>query len=58
MIAADDGRQAWELLQTHDCQLVITDWNMPEMTGIELIRKNSRDRTSGLRLCHSADVEI
>ena len=39
VIAADDGRQAWELLQTHDCQLVITDWNMPEMTGLELIRK-------------------
>lgn len=39
VISAANGRQAWELLQMHDCQLVITDWEMPEMSGIELIRK-------------------
>ena len=39
VISAGNGRQAWELLQTHDCQLLITDWDMPEMTGIDLIRK-------------------
>ena len=39
VISANDGRQAWELLQTHDCQLVITDWEMPEMSGIDLVRK-------------------
>lgn len=39
VISAENGRQAWDLLQTHDCQLVITDWEMPEMSGIELISK-------------------
>ena len=38
VILAENGRHAWELLQTHDCQLVITDWEMPTMSGIELIR--------------------
>lgn len=39
VISADDGHQAWERFQTHDCQLVITDWEMPGMSGIELIRR-------------------
>lgn len=38
VIWAANGRQAWELFQIHNCQLVITDWEMPEMSGIELIR--------------------
>lgn len=38
VISADNGQQAWELLQAHNCQLVITDWEMPDMSGIDLIR--------------------
>ncbi len=33
---ADDGQQAYEMLQHTDCRLVITDWEMPRMNGIEL----------------------
>lgn len=33
-----DGRAAWEYLQTETVRLVITDWLMPEMDGVELIR--------------------
>lgn len=39
VLPADNGVQAWELFQTQDCQLVITDWEMPEMNGIDLLRK-------------------
>ncbi len=39
VILAENGQQACEQLQAHDCQLVITDWEMPIMTGIELIRR-------------------
>ncbi|HLQ44687.1 MAG TPA: response regulator, partial [Planctomycetaceae bacterium] len=39
VLAAENGLQAWELLQTHDCPLVITDWEMLGLTGIELLRK-------------------
>ncbi|HUQ69435.1 MAG TPA: SpoIIE family protein phosphatase [Planctomycetaceae bacterium] len=37
--SASDGTQAWDLLQIHDYRVVITDWNMPGMTGIDLLRK-------------------
>ena len=37
--SASDGTQAWELLQIHDYPVVITDWIMPGMTGIDLLRK-------------------
>lgn len=47
VISAGNGRQAWELLQTHDCQLVITDWDMPEITGIDLIRKIRQAERAG-----------
>lgn len=36
---ADDGSTAWELLNKGGIDFVISDWNMPTMTGIELLRK-------------------
>ena len=39
VLSAENGAQAWELLQTHDCQVVITDWMMPKMSGIDLLHK-------------------
>lgn len=47
VVVAENGRRAWELLQKHDCQLVISDWEMPEMTGIELIRKIRETERAG-----------
>ena len=31
--------QAWERIQRGDVALVVTDWNMPQMTGMELLFK-------------------
>ncbi len=39
VVAAHDGREALELLQTDSCRLVISDWMMPEMDGLELCRQ-------------------
>lgn len=36
---ADDGATALPMLETGDYDFVITDWNMPIMQGIELLRK-------------------
>jgi len=34
---ASDGKTAWEILQKETINLVITDWMMPDMDGVELI---------------------
>lgn len=39
IIEADDGTTAWELLQKQKIDFIISDWNMPQMTGLELLRK-------------------
>jgi DNA-binding response OmpR family regulator len=35
----DNGAEAWALLHSHPYHLLITDNQMPELTGLELIRK-------------------
>ena len=40
IVEADDGTTAWETLNKDDSiQFIVSDWNMPQMTGIELLRK-------------------
>lgn len=36
---ADDGTTGWEVLSQGGIDFVVSDWNMPKMTGIELLRK-------------------
>ncbi len=38
-IEADDGSVAWEILQKEKVDFIVSDWNMPKMTGIELLKK-------------------
>lgn len=39
VVEAGNGREAWNVLQRDDVAFIISDWNMPEMSGIELLRK-------------------
>jgi len=39
IVEADDGTTAWDILNKDKIDFVISDWNMPKMTGIELLRK-------------------
>jgi two-component system chemotaxis response regulator CheY len=40
VIQAADGIEAWDALQSNpDIEVVITDWNMPNMNGLELVKK-------------------
>ncbi|MTV27368.1 response regulator [Nitriliruptoraceae bacterium ZYF776] len=38
LIEACDGREALDTVQAEQPDLVLSDWNMPEMTGIELLQ--------------------
>ena len=40
---ADDGLTALPLLQNGDFDFLVTDWNMPGMTGIDLLKKVRED---------------
>jgi two-component system, chemotaxis family, chemotaxis protein CheY len=35
---ADDGNNALTMLRSQPFDMVVTDWNMPNMTGIDLLR--------------------
>ena len=39
VVQAEDGADAWEKFQANPTRLVITDWKMPRMDGIQLCRK-------------------
>ena len=38
VVEADDGKTALPLLQSGDFDFLITDWNMPGMPGLELLK--------------------
>ncbi len=36
---AEDGVAAWKLLEAGQYDIVLTDWNMPNMNGLDLVKK-------------------
>ncbi len=40
---AEDGKVALQKLKTGSYDFVITDWNMPNMTGLELVQEIRKD---------------
>lgn len=41
---ANNGLEAWTLLQKEPVDLAIVDWNMPSMTGVELLERIREDK--------------
>lgn len=35
---AENGRQAFEVVKTNHIDLVVSDWNMPDMTGMDFLK--------------------
>lgn len=63
VLVANNGREALELLRTNSgCRMVISDWEMPEMNGLELCRA-VRDQSTGyvyfvLLTSHGSSEEV
>ena len=38
VMTASHGAEAWRMLQNHHFDIVISDWNMPHMSGLELLK--------------------
>jgi len=38
VVEADNGVAALEVLRTEKIDFIVSDWNMPEMTGIDLLK--------------------
>ena len=47
VVVAHDGAQAWDLFQAHEFPIVISDWMMPEMDGVELVRRIRASEPTG-----------
>ena len=44
VLEGEDGVQGWNVLNENpDTGMLITDWNMPEMNGLELVKKVRAD---------------
>ena len=44
VLEAEHGVEAWQIMErTPDISVLITDWNMPEMNGLDLVRKVRAD---------------
>ncbi len=44
ILEADDGTTALEVLEKQDIDLIISDWNMPKMTGLDLLKRVRADK--------------
>ena len=38
ILEADDGTTALDILKKEKIEFIVSDWNMPQMTGIELLK--------------------
>ena len=44
VLEGEDGVQGWAAMDANpDIEMLITDWNMPEMNGLELVKKVRAD---------------
>lgn len=45
VVEAGNGKHALSVLRSDDIDLIISDWIMPEMTGVEFLRACKEDET-------------
>ena len=47
IVEADDGTTAVDVLKSQKVDLIISDWNMPKMTGLDLLKHVRADADIG-----------
>lgn len=59
VLTAGNGREALSIMDTHRPDLLIVDWMMPEMDGLELVRRlrSGGDKTMALMLTARDAIE-
>ncbi len=40
---AENGEVAWEMIKSDNFNLIIADWNMPKMSGLDLLKAMRKD---------------
>jgi two-component system, sensor histidine kinase and response regulator len=58
VLTAGSGAEALELLRHHEVALLITDQRMPEMTGIELLKKTVSLRPRMIRMILTGYTDV
>ncbi|HEY0348734.1 MAG TPA: response regulator, partial [Pyrinomonadaceae bacterium] len=58
VITAESGAEALTLLQQHDVALMISDQRMPQMTGIELMKKAVEVRPQMVKILLTGYTDI
>jgi|ERR687884_1273568 DNA-binding NtrC family response regulator len=58
VITAESGEEALRLLAQHDVALLITDQRMPNMTGIELLKRTAALRPHMVRIILTGYTDI
>lgn len=59
VVATEDGAAAWAVFQKQDVPVLVTDWNMPGMDGLELcsrIRRENRKKYTYIIVITSSDA--
>ena len=44
VVEAVDGAEAWKMLAQEPVRVVVSDWSMPTMDGLELCRRKHGER--------------
>ena len=58
VVTARSGAEALQLLQQHDVALIITDQRMPDITGIELLKRTASLRPHMVRIILTGYTDV
>jgi two-component system, NtrC family, response regulator HupR/HoxA len=58
VLSAADGEQALEILRTAAVSAIITDYRMPGMTGVELLRRSQEHAPDAIRIVLTAYTDV